>query len=75
MMTRKTSSATPIKAITGAAPKPGTTLPCPELPIDFSRLPIAVFCPMSKLVPLLRFEFRYCMRPSLQDAGDLKTFM
>ena len=38
-----------MKAITGTAPQPGTTLPCPELPMDLSRLPRAVFCPMTLL--------------------------
>lgn len=47
MITRKTSSKTPIKAITGTAPQPGTTFPCPELPMDLSKDPSAVFCPMS----------------------------
>ena len=46
-MTRKTSSKIPMNAMTGVAPQPGTTLPCPELPIDFSKDPSAVFCPMS----------------------------
>ena len=50
MITRKTSSKTPIKAITGTAPQPGTTFPCPELPMDLSKDPSAVFCPMSFLL-------------------------
>jgi len=50
MITRKTSSKTPIKAITGTAPQPGTTFPCPEFPMDLSKDPSAVFCPMSFLL-------------------------
>jgi len=45
-MTKKINRRAPIKAITGAAPKPGTTFPWPELPIDFRKLPKAVFCPI-----------------------------
>ena len=36
-----------MSAITGVAPQPGTTLPWPELPMDLSKLPMAVFCPMA----------------------------
>ena len=46
--------------ITGTAPQPGTTFPCPELPIAFKRLPNAVFWPM--LNSLNRILFRYCIR-------------
>ena len=42
-MTKKTRRSNPMTVIIGTAPQPGTTLPCPELPIAFKRLPNAVF--------------------------------
>ncbi len=50
-----------MSAITGVAPQPGTTFPCPELPIDLRRLPIAVFCPMTVLEAQKWFVSGYCM--------------
>ncbi len=46
IITRNTSSSKPIKAITGVGPHPGTTFPWPELPMDLSKDPSGVFCPM-----------------------------
>ena len=59
-MTKKTKSNKPMTVITGTAPHPGTTLPSPELPIAFKRLPKAVFRPM--LNSQNRVLFRYCIR-------------
>ncbi len=70
MITKKTRSITPTKAITGTAPQPGTTFPCPELPMDLRRLPNAVFCPMTVLRPQFLYESRYCMRDT-----PLTTFL
>ena len=50
MITRNTCSNTTIRDSTGTAPQPGTTFPCPELPMDLSKDPSAVFCPMSFLL-------------------------
>ena len=42
-ITRKTKRSKPIIVITGTAPQPGSTFPCPEFPIAFKRDPNAVF--------------------------------
>ena len=60
-MTKNTSNKTPINAITGTAPQPATTLPWPELPMDFNRDPRAVFCPILSVEPQLMIIFGYCM--------------
>ena len=57
-MTRKTRSSSPMTVITGTAPQPGTTFPCPELPIAFKRLPKAV---LTHVEFTNRILFRYCM--------------
>ena len=57
MIVRKTKSITPIKAIAGVVPHPGTTFPWPELPMDLRKLPIAVFCPMVKVLFAVEVEF------------------
>ena len=73
MITRKTNSKTPIKAITGTAPHPGTTFPCPELPMDLSKDPSAVFCPMSFLLAQICIESRYCMRSCPKEEETVET--
>ena len=75
MITRKSSSETPIKAITGTAPQPGTTFPCPELPMDLSKVPRGVFCPMAILGPQLMLEFRYCMGIAPFGRPPVETLM
>ena len=61
-------------AITGTAPHPGTTFPCPELPIDLSRLPIAVFCPMARLVSQLKDQFGYSMGNAPYKIDSVERF-
>ena len=75
MITRKTNSSRPIAAIAGVVPHPGTTLPCPELPIDLRRLPIGVFCPMAKICGPYECKFRYSMGNPLKGRIYLSYLM
>ena len=62
-----------MNAITGTAPQPGTTFPWPELPMDLSRLPIAVFCPMVIVESQFMFKLSYSMRKLAVRVENLET--
>ena len=64
----------PIKAIAGVVPHPGTTFPWPLLPMDLSRLPIAVFCPMVRIGPQLIFQSLYSMANAASEVEPVERF-
>ncbi len=58
----------------GVGPHPGTTLPCPEFPMDLRKLPITVFCPMAILDAQLSGLFGYSMGNAPSETEPVERF-